>query len=70
MNDSTLAGPTGLTTALLARRLGLSVCIVDKAEGRLQVGRADALNARTQQLFDNIGILPELLALGVKCNSM
>ncbi|KAH6671280.1 monooxygenase [Halenospora varia] len=63
------AGPTGLTTALLACKLGLSVCIVDRAEGRLQVGRADALNARTQQLLDNIGILPELLALGVKCNT-
>ncbi|KAH8657483.1 putative monooxygenase [Tricladium varicosporioides] len=63
------AGPTGLTTALLASKLGLSVCIVDRAEGRLQVGRADALNARTQQLLDNIGILPGLLALGVKCNT-
>jgi phenol 2-monooxygenase (NADPH) len=63
------AGPTGLTTGLLSRKLGLSVCIIDKAEGQLVVGRADALNARTQQLLDNVGVLRELLALGIKCNS-
>jgi phenol 2-monooxygenase len=54
---------------VLARNLGLSVCIIDQAAGPLVVGRADALNARTQQLLDVAGVLPELLPQGIKCNS-
>ncbi|PBP24207.1 monooxygenase, partial [Diplocarpon rosae] len=63
------AGPTGLATALLCRKLGLTVRILDKAQGRLILGRADALNARSQQLLSNVGVLPELQALGITCNS-
>ncbi|KAK2624568.1 hypothetical protein QTJ16_005761 [Diplocarpon rosae] len=63
------AGPTGLATALLCSKLGLSVRIVDKAQGRLILGRADALNARSQQLLSNVGVLPELQALGITCNT-
>lgn len=36
----------------------------------LQLGRADALNARSQQVLEVVGILDELLAKGLKCNSM
>lgn len=35
----------------------------------LQLGRADALNARSQQVLEVVGILDELLAQGLKCNS-
>ncbi|KAI1455481.1 FAD binding domain-containing protein [Annulohypoxylon moriforme] len=62
-------GPTGLLTGLLASRLGLSVRIIDAKPGPLEVGRADALNARTQQYLEVVGILDELLPLGIKCNT-
>lgn len=62
-------GPTGLLSALLARRLGLTVSIVDAKSGPLDLGRADALNARTQQYFEVVGILEELLPQSLKCNT-
>lgn len=73
---------------MLARQLGLTVCIVgeftswicqsafcnrratkDQGDEPLKVGRADALNSRTQDYFDMLGILPSLQELGLKCNS-
>ncbi|KAH5396620.1 hypothetical protein HBI47_222160 [Parastagonospora nodorum] len=74
------AGPTGLLSALLARQLGLSVCILDAKRGPLQVGGADAITARTQQYLEvasnpkgqdskPLGILDGLLSRGVKCNT-
>lgn len=73
------AGPTGLLSALLARQLGISVCVLDAKTGPLEVGGADAITARTQQYLEvasngeqqkkDAGILAELLNAGVKCNS-
>ncbi|KAL1641858.1 hypothetical protein SLS61_009965 [Didymella pomorum] len=74
------AGPTGLLSALLARQLGLSVCILDAKQGPLEVGGADAITARTQQYLEvagnaeqsygkDAGLLGELLNWGVKCNT-
>ncbi|KAK0661774.1 Aromatic hydroxylase fmpF [Lasiodiplodia hormozganensis] len=63
------AGPTGLTIALLARKLGLNVFIADKAPTSLPVGRADALNARSQQTLEVVGVLDKLEPKGLKCNT-
>lgn len=63
------AGPVGLLSAYLARLCGLSVFILDKSEGPLEVGRADALNARTLQLFEIVGLFDELYPLGLTCNT-
>ncbi|OAL43314.1 FAD/NAD(P)-binding domain-containing protein [Pyrenochaeta sp. DS3sAY3a] len=74
------AGPTGLLSALLARQVGISVCILDAKKGPLDVGGADAITARTQQYLEvasngdtththDAGLLSELLARGVKCNT-
>ncbi|KAL7621635.1 hypothetical protein AAE478_008962 [Parahypoxylon ruwenzoriense] len=41
----------------------------DEKPGPLAVGRADALNARTQQYLEVVGVLDELLPLGIKCNT-
>lgn len=41
----------------------------DQGDEPLKVGRADALNSRTQDYFDMLGILPSLQELGLKCNS-
>ncbi|PIG87636.1 monooxygenase [Aspergillus arachidicola] len=62
-------GPTGLLSAVLARALGLSVYIIDAKNGALQVGRADALNARTQQYLEVTKTLPFLEPFGLKCNT-
>ncbi|KAJ5047197.1 uncharacterized protein L3040_003038 [Drepanopeziza brunnea f. sp. 'multigermtubi'] len=62
-------GPTGLFSALLAREQGLSVCILEQREGPLPIGRADALNARTQQVYEVADVLKYLRPKGLKCNT-
>ena len=63
------AGPVGLLSAYLAQLSGLTTVIVDKSKAPLQVGRADALNARTLQLLEVVGLFDELYPLGKKCNT-
>ncbi|MFA0811920.1 FAD-binding protein [Microbulbifer epialgicus] len=63
------AGPVGLMCHYLAQRCGLSSIIVDKSDGPLQVGRADALNARTLQLLEIAEIFDDLYPLGKPCNT-
>ncbi|KAF9878656.1 FAD binding domain-containing protein [Colletotrichum karsti] len=62
-------GPTGLLTGYLAESLGATVCIIDTKEGPLQLGRADAMNARTQQVLEVVGVLDELIPHGITCNT-
>ncbi|OAQ98748.1 hypothetical protein LLEC1_05163 [Akanthomyces lecanii] len=62
-------GPTGLATALLLKRLGVSVCVFDAKPASLELGRADALNARTQQYLEVADLLSELLPQGISCNT-
>lgn len=63
------AGPVGLMSAFLANQCGMTTMIVDKSEGPLQVGRADALNARTLQLLEVAGLFDELYPKGKPCNT-
>lgn len=42
---------------------------IDAKPASLDLGRADALNARTQQYFEVADLLDDLLAQGLKCNS-
>jgi 2-polyprenyl-6-methoxyphenol hydroxylase-like FAD-dependent oxidoreductase len=63
------AGPVGLMSAYLAQLCGMSTLIVDKSEAPLQVGRADALNARTLQLLEVAGFFTDLYPLGLPCNT-
>ncbi len=63
------AGPVGLMCAYLAKQCGLSAVVLDKSEGPLQVGRADALNARTLQLLETVGLFEPLYPLGKPCNT-
>ncbi|KAJ0326660.1 hypothetical protein COL922a_013570 [Colletotrichum nupharicola] len=41
----------------------------DAKEGPLELGRADAMNARTQQVLEVVGILDDLLPEGITCNT-
>ena len=64
------AGPVGLMCAYLAQLCGLSTAIVDMTEGPLDVGRADAYNARTQQLLEIAGLFGSLYPQGATCNTI
>src|SRR3990167_4658046 len=63
------AGPVGLMCAYLGHLCGMRTVIVDKSDGPLKVGRADALNARTLQLLELVDLFTELYPLGKSCNT-
>jgi 2-polyprenyl-6-methoxyphenol hydroxylase-like FAD-dependent oxidoreductase len=63
------AGPVGLMCAYLGQLCGLRTVVVDKSDGPLEVGRADALNARTLQLLELGNLFDELYPLGKNCNT-
>lgn len=63
------AGPVGLLCAYLGKLCGLRTVIIDKSEGPLERGRADALNARTLQLLELVDLFDELYPLGKICNT-
>ena len=63
------AGPVGLCCAYLANLCGLSTIIVDQSAEPLQVGRADALNARSLQLLEIVDLFSSLYPLGKTCNT-
>lgn len=63
------AGPVGLLCAYLGRLCGLSVAVIDKSDGPVKVGRADALNARSLQLLELVDVFAELYPLGKTCNT-
>lgn len=59
------AGPTGLMAALLLRRQGIDVRIVDRAAQPTRESRAFAVSARTLELFASLGLADTLLQRGV-----
>lgn len=63
------AGPVGLMCAYLGQHCGLRTVVLDKSSEPLQVGRADALNARTLQLLEVVGLFDDLYPLGKPCNT-
>lgn len=63
------AGPVGLMCAYLGQLCGLRTVVVDASSGPLEVGRADALNARTLQLLELVDLFDDLYPLGKPCNT-
>ncbi|MET0132515.1 MAG: FAD-dependent monooxygenase, partial [Kibdelosporangium sp.] len=59
------AGPSGLMTAALLVRQGVRVRVVDANSGPATESRAFAIQARTVELFRNIGLADELLRRGI-----
>ncbi|MBN9149905.1 MAG: FAD-dependent monooxygenase [Micrococcales bacterium] len=59
------AGPTGLTAAAEAQRLGLSVRIIERKADRGAFSKALVVHARTLEVFETMGIAPDILAQGV-----
>jgi len=56
------AGPTGLTAALCLRKLGVSVVVLDGKLGPTRESRALAVQARTMEVYDQLGLSAEALA--------
>ena len=55
------AGPTGLTLAIDLARRGLAVRLIDKATEYFDGSRGDGLQPRTLEVFDDLGVVEEVL---------
>ena len=60
------AGPSGLTFAIECMRYGLNVRIIEKAEEPTKYSKAIAIQARTLETFQRMGIHREFLEEGLK----
>ncbi|MDP9848712.1 FAD-dependent oxidoreductase [Streptosporangium lutulentum] len=58
------AGPTGLTLAIELARRGVSLRIVEKAPEHPVGSRGKGLQPRTQEVFDDLGVIDEIVATG------
>src|SRR3989441_5512773 len=59
------AGPTGLVLALWLARLGIQVRIIDKTAGPGSTSRALAVQARTLELYRQLGLADEVVEAGL-----
>ncbi|WP_020668079.1 FAD-dependent monooxygenase [Amycolatopsis nigrescens] len=59
------AGPTGLTLAIDLARRGIGVRIVERADTYFAGSRGDGLQPRTLEVFDDLGVVDEVLAAGM-----
>ncbi|MGH2585654.1 MAG: FAD-dependent monooxygenase [Dehalococcoidia bacterium] len=64
------AGPTGLVLALWLARLGVPLRIVDKNDGPGQASRAMAVQARTLELYRQLGFADETVRRGIKVDGL
>lgn len=64
------AGPTGLVLALWLTKQGLTVRIVDRSAGPGETSRAMAVQARTLELYTQLGLTDAVVNAGVKNPSM
>lgn len=64
------AGPTGLVLALWLTRQGVGVRIVDQSAGPGETSRAMAVQARTLELYRQLGLAETVVAAGLKNPSM
>ncbi|MGY4772291.1 FAD-dependent monooxygenase [Kribbella sp. CWNU-51] len=58
------AGPTGLTLAIDLARRDIAVRLIDKATEHFDGSRGDGLQPRTLEVFEDLGVLDEVLAQG------
>jgi 2-polyprenyl-6-methoxyphenol hydroxylase-like FAD-dependent oxidoreductase len=60
------AGPTGLMLACWLARLGIHPLVIDKKEGLTRDSRALAVQARTLETYDALGIVERALPQGIQ----
>jgi len=58
------AGPTGLALAVQCIRYGIDFTIIDERAGTTPFSRAIGVQARTLEIYDQIGLADELISLG------
>lgn len=64
------AGPTGLMMAIELKRRGFSVRIIDKDEDRAGQSRAIAIQPRSLEIFEQLGIVDRFLSEGLKVQGL
>ncbi|MXV06861.1 FAD-dependent monooxygenase [Xanthomonas sp. LMG 9002] len=60
------AGPSGLALRLALDRLGIASLLIDRHPAGLNTSRAAVIHARTLEVLEPLGVVPRLLAAGVK----
>ncbi|MFB9806576.1 FAD-dependent monooxygenase [Haladaptatus pallidirubidus] len=60
------AGPTGLTATIELRRRGVDCRLIEKEDSSVETSRALAMQPRTLQAFEDMGVLNEVLEEGVR----
>jgi 2-polyprenyl-6-methoxyphenol hydroxylase-like FAD-dependent oxidoreductase len=56
------AGPTGLMAALVLARCGVAAVLVDRKAGPTKESRALAVQARTMEIYDQLGLAEQVMA--------
>ncbi len=64
------AGPTGLFMAAELLRRGVACRVIDKAPAPSSTSKALALHSRTLEMFDQVGIVEEILEPGLKAGAV
>ena len=64
------AGPTGLNLALRLARQGVPFRLVDRKDGPGPASRAMVVHARTLELYRQLGLADELVALGTRMETL
>ena len=64
------AGPTGLVMALWLSKAGIPVRIIEKNAGPGEASRAMAVQARTLELYQLLGIADRIVAAGIPVHAM
>ncbi|MFM9877214.1 MAG: FAD-dependent oxidoreductase [Rhodoglobus sp.] len=64
------AGPTGLMLALVLAKLGVDHVIVDSKQGPTTESRAIGVQARTLEIYEQLGLVDEVLRQGTKATAI
>ncbi|KAL8272246.1 hypothetical protein Esti_003840 [Eimeria stiedai] len=64
------AGPTGLSLALSLALQGVSFVLVDAALNPMRDSRAIAVQSRTLEIFEDLGVASSFLLLGNRCRAV
>ncbi|MDJ0335749.1 FAD-dependent monooxygenase [Salinibacterium sp. G-O1] len=64
------AGPTGLMLAVVLARLGVDHILVDGKSGPTTESRALGVQARTLEIYEQLGLVDEVLANGTKADAI
>src|SRR6476469_8158104 len=64
------AGPTGLALAAQLVRYGIDLTVIDKRDGTTPYSKAIGVQARTLEIYDQIGLADDLVARGWIANKV